>query len=55
VILEVRGKPVATPSQVIASVEAAVVGQPMAVLINRNGTDLVLSVVPGEMGRPAPR
>jgi S1-C subfamily serine protease len=55
VIVAVRGKPVATPSQVIASVEGAAVGEPMAVRINRNGTDLLLSVVPGEMGRPAPR
>jgi S1-C subfamily serine protease len=55
VIVAVRGKTVATPSQVIASVEGAVVGEPMAVRINRNGTDLLLSVVPGEMGRPAPR
>jgi hypothetical protein len=44
-----------TPAQMIASVEGAVVGEPMAVRINRNGTDLLLSVVPGEMGRPATR
>jgi S1-C subfamily serine protease len=55
VVVAVRGRPVATPSQVIASVEGAVVGQPMAVRINRNGTDLILSVVPGELGRPAQR
>ncbi len=55
VILAVRGRPVATPAQMIASVEGAVVGEPMAVRINRNGTDLLLSVVPGEMGRPAIR
>ena len=55
VIVAVRGRPVATPAQMIASVEGAVVGEPMAVRINRNGTDLLLSVVPGEMGRPASR
>ena len=55
VIVAVRGRAVATPSQLIASVEGAVVGEPMAVRINRNGTDLLLNVVPGEMGRPASR
>ena len=55
VIVAVRGRPVATPAQMIASVEGAVVGEPMAVRINRNGTDLLLRVVPGEMGRPASR
>jgi S1-C subfamily serine protease len=55
VIVAVRGQPVATPSQVIASVEGAVVGEPMAVRINRNGMDQVLSVVPGEMGQRVPR
>jgi S1-C subfamily serine protease len=55
VIVAVRGRSVATPSQMIASVEGAVVGEPLAVRINRNGTDLLLSVVPGEMGRPASR
>ena len=55
VIVAVRGRPVATPAQMIASVEGAVVGEPMAVRINRNGTDLMISVVPGEMGRPAMR
>ena len=55
VIVAVRGRSVATPSQVIASVEAAVVGEPMGVRINRNGSDLLLTVVPGELGRRAPR
>jgi len=55
VIVAVRGKPVATPSQVIASVEGAVVGEPMVVRVNRNGTDVELRVVPGEMGQPASR
>ena len=55
VIVAVRGRPVATPSQVIASVDGAVVGEAMALRVNRNGADLLLSVVPGEMGRVAPR
>jgi len=55
VILAVRGRPVATPSQVIASVEGAVVGEPMALRVNRNGMELLLTVVPNEMGRAAPR
>ena len=55
VIVAVRGRPVATPSQVIASVEGAVVGEPMLVRVNRNGTDVLLKVVPSEMVKAAPR
>jgi S1-C subfamily serine protease len=55
VVVALGGRNVQSPAQVIDRVEAARVGEPLALRINRQGSELTVTVVPAEMGRPAPR
>ena len=49
VIVSAAGRSVQAPSELVAAVEAAKVGQPFALKVNRNGSQLELSVLPGEL------
>ena len=51
VIVALAGRAVESPAQVIASVEAARVGQPLPVRVYRNGSELGFTVIPTEMAR----
>jgi S1-C subfamily serine protease len=50
VIVAAGGRRVEDPAAVVAAVEAAGVGRPLSLTVNRNGSELSLNVVPGEMG-----
>jgi S1-C subfamily serine protease len=49
VILEAGGKALNGPNQLIGAVESSTVGRPLPMRINRNGSELKISVVPAEM------
>ena len=49
VIVAAAGRPVRTPQQVIAAVEAQGVGQPLQLTVSRQGSRLNLQVVPGDL------
>jgi S1-C subfamily serine protease len=55
VIVALGGRDVQSPAQVIDRVEAAQVGQPLPLRVNRQGSELTFSVVPAEMGSRVPR
>jgi S1-C subfamily serine protease len=49
VIVSAAGRGVQGPSQLVNVVEAASVGQPLPLTVNRNGSVVEISVLPGEM------
>ena len=49
VIVSAAGRQVQAPSELVAAVEAAKVGQPFTLKVNRNGSQFELSVLPGEL------
>ena len=51
VILEIGGRAVNAPSQLVGVVEKATVGQPLPLRINRNGQEFQIRVVPAEMAQ----
>jgi len=51
VILAAGSKAVQSPSQLVAAVEGATVGQVLPLRINRNGQDLLIQVVPAELAQ----
>jgi len=55
VIVGAAGRRVEGPEEVITAVEEAGVGKPLPLRINRGGSEIQLSVVPGEMGGTWPR
>jgi S1-C subfamily serine protease len=55
VILAAGGRQVLAPVELLAAVDAAVVGQPLSLRVNRNGSELNYLVVPREMAQPRRR
>jgi S1-C subfamily serine protease len=55
VILAAGGRRVLAPVELMAAVDAAVVGQPLSLRVNRNGSELNYVVVPREMAQPRRR
>ena len=49
VILAAGGKPVRAPQQMIEAVEAHGIGRPLPLTVNRQGTQITLQVVPGDI------
>jgi len=49
VIVAAAGRPIQAASGLVEAVEAARVGQPLGLKVNRNGSQLDFSVLPGEL------